>query len=44
MVDILKLDMVEASILTGTGDLTEAAALDEWGSRETVVIGTKARK
>jgi hypothetical protein len=26
MVDILKLDMVEASILRGTGDLTEAAA------------------
>ncbi len=41
MVDILKLDIVEANILTGTDDLEEAAAiLDSWGSPETVITST----
>ena len=38
MVDILKLDVVEANILTGTDDLEEAATiLDAWGSPETII-------
>ncbi|HVN95489.1 MAG TPA: PfkB family carbohydrate kinase [Syntrophorhabdaceae bacterium] len=48
MIDILKLDAVEANILTGTDDLEEAAAtLESWGSPETVITradGALARR
>jgi len=48
LADFVKLDVVEAKILTGTDNLTEAAAICEsWGSRETVITrsdGVLARK
>lgn len=48
MADLVKLDVVEAKILTGTDDLAEAAAICEtWGSPETVITrsdGVLARK
>lgn len=38
IVDFVKLDVVEASILTGTENISEAAAICEsWGSRETLI-------
>ena len=38
LADFVKLDVVEAKILTGTDDLGEAAAICEsWGCRETVI-------
>jgi sugar/nucleoside kinase (ribokinase family) len=38
LVDVVKLDVVEAEILTGTNDLNEAAAIVEgWGSSETMI-------
>jgi sugar/nucleoside kinase (ribokinase family) len=38
MVDFVKLDVVEAKILTGTDNILEAAAICEgWGSRETLI-------
>jgi len=38
LIDAVKLDVVEAEILTGTDDLKEAAAIVEsWGSPETII-------
>ena len=38
LVDKVKLDMVEAEIITGTDDMSKAAAmLEEWGSAETLI-------
>jgi len=38
MVDFVKLDVVEAKILTGTDNISEAAAICEgWGCRETLI-------
>ena len=38
LVDIVKLDVVEAEILTGTHELKEAAAIvEDWGSIETII-------
>ena len=38
LADFVKLDIVEAKILTGTDNLADAATLCEsWGSRETVI-------
>ena len=38
LVDAVKLDVVEAEILTGSRDLEEAAAIvEDWGSSETLV-------
>jgi len=38
IVDFVKLDVVEASILTGTENISEASAICEsWGSRETLI-------
>ena len=38
LVDFVKLDVVEAKILTGTDNLADAAAIcDAWGSRETII-------
>lgn len=38
LADFVKLDVVEANILTGTDNLSEAAAICEaWGSRETII-------
>ena len=48
MADFVKLDVVEAKILTGTEDLAEAIAIcDAWGSPETVITrsdGVLARR
>jgi sugar/nucleoside kinase (ribokinase family) len=39
--DIVKLDLVEAAILTGTHDLEKAGALmEEWGALETILTGS----
>jgi sugar/nucleoside kinase (ribokinase family) len=41
LVDFAKLDMVEAKILTGTDNISEAAAICEgWGSRETLITSS----
>ncbi len=38
LVDFVKLDVVEAKILTGTDNISEAAAkCEDWGSRETLI-------
>ena len=38
LADFVKLDVVEAKIVTGTDNLSEAAAIcDSWGSRETLI-------
>ena len=38
IVDFMKLDVVEAKILTGTDNIAEAAAIcEDWGSRETLI-------
>jgi sugar/nucleoside kinase (ribokinase family) len=38
LVDMLKLDIVEAEVLTGTNDPVEASAvLEEWGAAETLI-------
>lgn len=42
IVDFVKLDVVEAAILTGTDDLEEASAIvEDWGSPETVITSSK---
>ncbi len=42
VVDFVKLDVVEAAILTGTDDLESAATITEdWGSRETVITSAR---
>ncbi|MEO0250354.1 MAG: carbohydrate kinase family protein [candidate division WOR-3 bacterium] len=38
LADMVKLDIVEAEVLTGTNDpLLASAMLEEWGARETVI-------
>ena len=38
LVDMVKLDVVEAELLTGTHDLKQAAAIvEDWGSTETII-------